>query len=91
MAEVLAITAGNASGQIDSYANRGSFIDVIAPGTSYISLNGQTWMMQGTSVSTAYITGLIVNEMNLDHLTPIQAERRIIATPPPGMVITRSR
>ncbi|MGZ5545118.1 MAG: S8 family peptidase [Limisphaerales bacterium] len=89
--EVLAITAGNASGQIDSYANRGSFIDVIAPGTSYISLNGQTWMMQGTSVSTAYITGLIVNEMNRDHLTPIQAERRIIATPPPGLVITRAR
>jgi hypothetical protein len=88
--EVLAITAGT-SGQIDSYANSGSFVDVIAPGTSYISLNGQTWMMQGTSVSTAFITGLIVNEMNKDHITPMQAERRIIASPPPGLVITRTR
>lgn len=88
--EVLAITAGT-RGQIDPYANSGAFVDVIAPGMSYISLNGQTWMMQGTSVSTAFITGLIVNEMNKNHLTPMQAERRIIASPPPGLVITRTR
>ncbi|MDB6057717.1 MAG: peptidase [Verrucomicrobiales bacterium] len=88
--EVLAITAGT-RGQIDPYANSGSFVDVIAPGTSFISLNGQTWVMQGTSVSTAFITGLIVNEMNKNHLTPMQAERKIIASPPPGLVITRTR
>jgi thermitase len=87
--EVLAITAGNANGQIASYADSGSFVKAIAPGTSYITLGNQTWMIQGTSVSTAWVTGQIVYEMNRDHLTPAQAEQRILSSPPAGMIRVR--
>jgi thermitase len=82
--EVVGVTAGSPSGQYESYANRGSFIDVMAPGTSYISSGGQTWMVEGTSVSTAYVTGQIVNTMNEYHLTPVQALQRFMTSPPPG-------
>ena len=55
---VVAVTASDRSGQIASYANRGDFIDVIAPGTSIFSVEGQRWLSTGTSVSTAYVSGL---------------------------------
>jgi hypothetical protein len=57
IAGVNAVTAVQ-SGQIASYANYGSFIDMALPGTSVIYLGNQTWVMQGTSVSTAYATGV---------------------------------
>jgi subtilisin family serine protease len=85
--EVLAVTAGNPAGQLDPYANRGSFVDVSAPGTSYVTFNGQTWMMQGTSVSAAYMAGVIAAASNRDHLTPMQAEQKILSSPPPGLVV----
>lgn len=84
--EVIAVTAGTPSGQYDSYANRGKFIDVMAPGTSYIQAAGQTWMIEGTSVSAAYLSGLIVNEMNQYHLPPMQAYQRLMASPPSGFI-----
>jgi hypothetical protein len=55
---VIAVTASDRSGQVASYANRGDFIDVIAPGVSIFSAEGQRWMSTGTSVSTAYVSGL---------------------------------
>lgn len=89
--EVLAVTAGNANGQIDSYANSGRFVDVIAPGTSYITVNGQMWMIEGTSVSTAIISGLIAYNMNKYGITAVAAERMLLSSPPVGLTITRSR
>lgn len=86
--EVVAVTAGS-GGQIDSYANRGPFVDIIAPGTSYVSGAGHTWMIQGTSVSTAFLSGLIVNEMNRSHVSPMQALQRVMASPPLGFTRLR--
>jgi hypothetical protein len=54
---VNAVTAVQ-SGQIASYADYGSFIDMALPGTSVIYLGTQAWGMEGTSVSTAYATGV---------------------------------
>lgn len=56
--DVIAVTASDRSGQLASYANRGDFVDVIAPGTTLFRYNGQTYMSSGTSVSTAYVSGL---------------------------------
>jgi hypothetical protein len=56
--EVLAVTASDRSGGIASYANRGDFVDVIAPGTSIFSDGGSRYLSTGTSVSTAYVSGL---------------------------------
>ena len=56
--EVVAVTAGNNRGTIANYANRGDFVDVVAPGTSVVSYNGKTYYVSGTSPASAYISGL---------------------------------
>lgn len=56
--EVVAVTASDRSGQVAPYANRGEFVDLIAPGTSVVPFAGQSWVVDGTSVSTAYASGL---------------------------------
>jgi hypothetical protein len=54
--QVIAVTAGD-QGQVANYANFGSFVDVIAPGTSFVNFNGQTWVVSGTSSASAYAAG----------------------------------
>lgn len=56
--EVVAVTASERSGQLASYANRGAFVDLIAPGTSVVPYAGEAWVVNGTSVSTAYAAGV---------------------------------
>ena len=53
----IAVTAADWQGNIASYANRGNFVDVKAPGTSRIYYNGQAYMSTGTSTATAFISG----------------------------------
>ncbi len=56
--EVMAVTASDRQGQVAAYANRGAFVDLIAPGTSLVPFGGETYVVNGTSVSTAYTAGL---------------------------------
>lgn len=56
--EMIAVTASGSPGQLASYANRGNFVDVIAPGTSVVFFNGQAWLVSGTSAASAYAAGL---------------------------------
>ena len=53
----IAVTAADRYGNIAPYANRGSFVDVKAPGTSKIYYNGQTYFSTGTSTATAFVSG----------------------------------
>ncbi len=55
--EVLAVTAGGKNG-LASYANRGDFVDVAAPGSSIVYYGGKAYMVSGTSSSTAFVSGL---------------------------------
>lgn len=55
--EVLAVTAGGKNG-LASYANRGEFVDVAAPGSSIIYFGGKAYLVSGTSSSTAFVSGL---------------------------------
>ena len=55
--EVIAVTAGSSKGVIAPYANYGNFVDVIAPGTSIVNYKGTSWLVMGTSASTAYASG----------------------------------
>lgn len=55
--EVLAVTSGGRNG-LASYANRGDFVDVVAPGSSVVYYGGKAYMVSGTSASTAYVSGL---------------------------------
>ena len=56
--DVLAVTAAGGNGQVASYANTGEFVDVMVPGRSFIEYNGTTFMINGTSASAAYVSGL---------------------------------
>jgi hypothetical protein len=56
--EVIAVTAGDRNGQIANYANRGSFVDLMTPGTSIVPFNGQSYLVNGTSTATAYASGI---------------------------------
>jgi hypothetical protein len=56
--DVIAVTAINRNGEIAPWANYGSFVDVGAPGSSIVTFGNQTYMVTGTSSSTAYFSGL---------------------------------
>jgi hypothetical protein len=53
----IAVTATDWNGNIAPYANRGSFVDVKAPGSSKVYYNGQTYLSTGTSTATAFVSG----------------------------------
>ena len=63
------------NGQLAPYADYGSFVDMALPGASVVYLGNQAYMVQGTSVSTAYATGIAAgNEaVNCAGLPQIQA------------------
>lgn len=56
--EVLAVTAAGRDGAPAAYANTGDFVDVMVPGRSFVEYNGTTYMVNGTSSSAAYVSGL---------------------------------
>jgi hypothetical protein len=56
--EVIAVTASDRTGKTASYANRGNFVDVIAPGGGPVTFNGQQYWVVGTSTSTAVASGI---------------------------------
>jgi len=55
--EVVAVTATDDQGNIATYANYGDFVDVGAPGTVVVSYNGNSYLVTGTSASTAMVSG----------------------------------
>lgn len=55
---VISVTALQQPGQIASYANYGLWVNLAFPGASVFYFNGQAWGVQGTSVSTAYASGV---------------------------------
>jgi hypothetical protein len=71
--EVMAVTAID-QGQLASYANRGSFVSLGAPGTSVVYYQGQPWMVQGTSASAAYISGIAAGYLDTTHNSASQAQ-----------------
>ncbi|MFM1768976.1 MAG: hypothetical protein RJA22_1505 [Verrucomicrobiota bacterium] len=81
--EVMAVTAGVAPGQLAPYANRGNFIDVMAPGTATVNFNGQAWRVNGTSPAAAYASGAIAAGMDCSGLTPAQAAAAVQRSLPP--------
>ncbi len=80
---VIAVTA-TAQGQIAGYANHGSFVDLGAPDTSIIYLGGQPYYVQGTSASTAFVSGAAAGLQDSTHKTWAQTQpalMRLFALP----------
>jgi hypothetical protein len=71
--EVLAVTAID-QGQIASYANRGSFVSLGAPGTSVIYFGGQPYYVTGTSAAAAFTSGMAAGYMDSTHNSASQMQ-----------------
>jgi hypothetical protein len=56
--EVVAVTAITPEGDPAPYANRGDFVDVGAPGLSYVLFWGNPYYVVGTSAATANVSGI---------------------------------
>ncbi|MBI3850803.1 MAG: S8 family serine peptidase [Verrucomicrobia bacterium] len=78
--EVVAVTAGDRKGQIASYANRGSFVDIVAPGSSIVYFNGQAFYVSGTSAATAYATGMAAGRAEQTGQTLSKVEADMLKT-----------
>lgn len=68
---VQAVTAID-QGQLAPYANRGSFITLGAPGTSIIPYGNISYDVQGTSVSSAFTSGMAAGYMDTHGANTIQ-------------------
>lgn len=66
---VNAVTALGAPGQLASYANYGSFVEMALPGSSIVYLGNQAFVVQGTSSATAYATGVAAGTKSINCLT----------------------
>jgi hypothetical protein len=73
----IAVTAADPDGEIASYANRGSFVDVKAPGSSRFYYNGQTYISSGTSTATAFVSGQAAG-LSAQGFTPTQTTDLIL-------------
>jgi hypothetical protein len=72
--EVTAVTAADRQGRLSTYANRGDFVDLIAPGTSLVQLEGQTFLVTGTSAATARISGTAAALLSRKGATPAEVQ-----------------
>jgi len=80
--QTISVGAIDASGGIASFSNRGRRIDVFAPGENVLSTwpRGRYHEMNGTSMATAHVTGVLALAMSArPGLTPPQAKRTILA------------
>jgi hypothetical protein len=76
--EVMAVTAID-QGQIASYANRGSFVSLGAPGTSIVYYQNQPWVVQGTSASSAFTSGIAAGYMDATHNNASQMQAFLLS------------
>ena len=72
---VNAVTALGAPGQLASYANYGNFVEMALPGSSVVYMGSQPWVVQGTSSSTAYASGIAAGRkaVNCDPWSQIES------------------
>ena len=75
--EVVAVTAGGRNG-LAAYANRGDFVDAVAPGTSLITFQNQAYMVTGTSASTASFTGWLAGQVESSGKSPGEVKQDLL-------------
>jgi thermitase len=71
---VVAVTASDDNGQIASYANHGSFVQMVAPGDNVVGFNGQSYLVEGTSTATAFASGMAAALADSHHECADQAQ-----------------
>ncbi len=76
---VNAVTALGQPGQLASYANFGSFVEMALPGSSVIYLGNQAYIVQGTSPATAYASGVAAGTKGVNCLPWAQIQSAMAA------------
>jgi hypothetical protein len=76
---VNAVTALGAPGQLASYANFGSFVEMALPGASVVYLGNQAYVVQGTSPATAYASGVAAGTKGINCLPWAQIQSAMAA------------
>lgn len=77
--EVVAVTAMDRSGNVAPYANYGDFVDLLAPGLSFVPYQGQRYYVLGTSAAAANTTGQAANLIVTQGLRGAELEKAIRA------------
>ena len=76
---VNAVTALGQPGQLASYANFGSFVEMALPGSSVIYIGTQAYIVQGTSPATAYASGVAAGTKSVNCLPWAQIQSAMAA------------
>jgi hypothetical protein len=74
--EVLAVTAGDRWGRIAPYANRGEFVDLVAPGANIVYFGDRAFLGTGTSFAAAWVSGMAAGFVSSGK-TPTQASEEL--------------
>jgi ABC-type sugar transport system substrate-binding protein len=78
--EVISVTAAN-NGQLASYANYGSYIKLILPGSAVVYFNNNAYVVSGTSTSSALTSGLAAGAADSSHISTGAAANALLNTP----------
>jgi hypothetical protein len=78
--ETISVTASS-QGQLASYANYGSFINLIAPGSGVVYFGGSAYLVSGTSTSAAFMSGRTAALADANHLTAAAAAGQQLNSP----------
>ena len=77
--QVISVTAGN-DGQLAPYANYGSYINLIVPGSAVVYYDNQPYLVSGTSTSSAITSGLAAGVADSKRVSPVAAAGALLNT-----------
>ncbi len=80
---VNAVTAGDTRGNIANFANYGPFVDIVAPPSMVATFKDQRYFVTGTSVSSAFATGMAAGLADTTKKPLSQVELRLRVSFPP--------
>ena len=78
---VLSVTSSDRTGNLASYANHSSSVDLLARGTAVVYFNGQGYLVTGTSTAAANTTGAATGLAINNHQTPLEASPKLTTLP----------
>jgi hypothetical protein len=78
--ETVSVTAGS-KGQLAPYANYGSFINLMAPGSGVVYFGSSAYLVNGTSTATAFMSATAAATADSKHVSIPNAVNALLNTP----------